>query len=294
MSILNADRRPLVDRVLGDSPSTGLMDGARTAGCFNDLGNCSHAQIDTELNSVFQASNALPRNYFQDYATPMDWKQRLNETFAETGWSKAELGRRADVSYDNVIKYLAGAVDQPRGDTLKKLATALEVDPLWLEKGIDPAGEVTSTVPLMGFVGAGGEIDPDFEQIPPDGLDQIIVPFSLPGDMIALQVKGVSMLPRYDPDDVLIVWREQRRALHTFYGEEAAVRTTEGRRYLKVIQKSGDAIDLISWNDHPLRDVRLEWIGEIYSTIRASQLRRVASHVAKQGGLQGQLKLKSA
>lgn len=243
---------------------------------------------------MFQEPNALTLNYFQHYPSGMDWKQRLNEKFADTGWSKAELGRRAGVSYDNVIKYLAGAVEQPRGDTLAKLARALSVDPLWLEKGIDPTGEIVSTVPLMGYVGAGGEIDPEFEQVPPDGLDQIEVPFALPGDMIALQVKGVSMLPRYDPDDVLIVWREQRRALHTFYGEEAAVRTTEGRRFLKVIQKSGDAIDLISWNDHPIKDVRLEWIGEIYSTIRASQLRRVSRAIDRQGGLQGNLALRTA
>lgn len=223
----------------------------------------------------------------------MDWKQRLHETFEATGWKKAELARRSGVSYDNVIKYLSGAVDQPRGDTLAKLAAALSVDPLWLEKGIDASGDIWSTVPLMGFVGAGGEIDPEYEQVPEDGLDQIQVPFALPGDMIALQVKGVSMLPRYDPGDVIIVWRDQRRALHTFYGEEVAVRTTEGRRFLKVLQKSGEAIDLISWNDHPIRDVRLEWIGEIYSTIRASQLSRIGRQIDRAGGVQGQLKLRA-
>lgn len=293
MAILNADRRPLVDRVFRDRPSAGVRDGAGTAGGFDDLSKGSHAHIDTELNSVNQASNALTLNFFQGYALSMDWKQRLQEAFEATGWKKAELARRADVPYDNVIKYLSGTVDQPRGDTLPKLADALGVDRLWLEKGIDPSGDAWSAVPLMGFVGAGGEIDPEFEQVPPDGLDQIQVPFALPGEMIALQVKGISMLPRYDPDDVLIVYREQRRALHTFYGEEAAVRTTEGRRFLKVIQKSGEAIDLISWNDHPIRDVRLEWIGEIYSTIRASQLRRVSRQIDRAGGLQGQLKLRA-
>lgn len=248
--------------------------------------------MHTELNSMFQERNELTLNFFQHYAFGMSWKHRLNEKFRDTGWSKAELGRRADVSYDNVIKYLAGAVDQPRGDTLTKLATALGVDPLWLEKGIDQTGDAMSVVPLMGYVGAGGEVEPDYEQVPSDGLEQIEVPFSLPGDMIALQVKGISMLPRYDPDDVLIVWREQRRALHTFYGEEAAVRTTDGKRFLKVIQKSGEAIDLVSWNDHPIKDVRLEWIGEIYSTIRASQLRRVTRSIDRQGGLQGNLPLR--
>ena len=41
----------------------------------------------------------------------MDWKTRLAESFAATGWKKAELARRADVPYDNVIKYLSGAVE---------------------------------------------------------------------------------------------------------------------------------------------------------------------------------------
>ena len=243
---------------------------------------------------MFQASNALRLNYFQHYPRGMDWKKRLNEAFTAKGWNKAELSRRAEVSYDNVNKYLAGKVDKPRGDTLVRLARALEVDALWLEKGIDTSESGWSSVPLMGFVGAGGEISPEFEQIPEDGLEQVEVPFPLPGDMIALQIRGVSMMPRYDPGDVLVVWREQQRALHTFYGEEAAVRTTDGRRFLKVIEKSGESIDLISWNDLPIRDVKLEWIGEIHSTVRARQLKRIARQIEKQGGIQGQLRLKPA
>jgi len=62
----------------------------------------------------------------------MDWAERLNEKFAATGWSKSELARRADVPYDNVLKYLSGPVKQPRGDTLPKLAAALGTDEAWL------------------------------------------------------------------------------------------------------------------------------------------------------------------
>lgn len=68
----------------------------------------------------------------------MTWADRLRQAFEAKDWSKAELSRRAKISYDSVNKYLSGAVDKPRGDALDRLAAALGVDPLWLEKGIEP------------------------------------------------------------------------------------------------------------------------------------------------------------
>jgi len=64
-------------------------------------------------------------NLIPGYTNRMEWHERLNARFAATGWSKAELAKRAGVSYDNVLKYLAGAVKQPRGDIMGKLAKAL-------------------------------------------------------------------------------------------------------------------------------------------------------------------------
>jgi 7-cyano-7-deazaguanine reductase len=64
-----------------------------------------------------------------------DWKFRLKKSFFATGWSKAELARRSGIQYDSLSKYLDGKVEQPRGDSLLKLARALEVDLLWLRDG---------------------------------------------------------------------------------------------------------------------------------------------------------------
>ncbi len=167
------------------------------------------------------------------------------------------------------------------------------VDPGWILFGSDAGDESASIVPLMGYVGAGAQIEPDFEQTPPEGLDQIHIAIPIPDDMIAFQVKGISMLPRYDEGDVIIVWREQKRATDSFLGEEAAVRTRDGRRFLKTIRRGEKGYTLISWNDHPIEDQEIEWVGEIYVTIRANQLQRMVNQINRQGGIQGQLKLRA-
>lgn len=61
-----------------------------------------------------------------------------------------------------------------------------------------PTGEIElrTSAPVMGFVGAGAEIEPDYEQVPPEGLATVTLPFPLPDDMIAFEVRGDSMLPR--------------------------------------------------------------------------------------------------
>ena len=85
----------------------------------------------------------------------------------------------------------------------------------------------------MGLVGAGAAIEPDFGKVPPAGLHTVDLPFPVPDGLIGFEVRGDAMLPRYDDGDVIVVWREQRRPTEGFIGEEAAVRTEEGRRYLK-------------------------------------------------------------
>lgn len=155
-----------------------------------------------------------------------------------------------------------------------------------------PAESVTTSVPLMGFLGAGATVEPDFEQVPPEGLDQIDVPFMLPAEMIAFKVVGTSMMPAFRPDAIIVVHREQRKPIESFYGVEAAVRTSDGRRFIKTINRGTEpgAVNLISWNDPvPIENVRLEWIGEVFAILPPSAVRSAA----RNGGIQGRLALPS-
>ncbi len=49
------------------------------------------------------------------------------------------------------------------------------------------------------------------------------------------------MLPKYENGDIIVVYREQRHPISSFYGEEAAVRLKTGERYLKTIERGKSA-----------------------------------------------------
>jgi repressor LexA len=134
-----------------------------------------------------------------------------------------------------------------------------------------------NSVPIMGRVGAGAVIEPESEQIPPEGLGEVELPFPISEETIAFEVAGDSMLPKYENGDIIVVYRDQRHPLVSFYGEEAAVRLKSGERYLKTIErgKSASLVNLTSFNAKPINGVKLEWIGEICVTLPRAQIERL-------------------
>ena len=139
-----------------------------------------------------------------------------------------------------------------------------------------------NSVPIMGRVGAGAAIEPEHEQVPPEGLGEIELPFPISEETIAFEVSGDSMLPKYENGDIIVVFKEQQHPVSSFYGEEAAVRLKTGERYLKTIErgKSATQVNLTSFNAKPINGVKLEWIGEICVTLPRGQIERLRTKAA--------------
>jgi repressor LexA len=90
------------------------------------------------------------------------------------------------------------------------------------------------------------------------------------------------MEPKYENGDIIIVYREQRHPLSSFFGEEAAVRLKTGERYLKTIErgKAPSSVNLTSFNAKAINGVKLDWIGEIAVTLPKAQIERMRAKAA--------------
>jgi len=189
----------------------------------------------------------------------------IERGLGKPGKTKGGLARAMGVRPGAVSEILSGL----------RLIKASEIAPIveYLE---------LNSVPIMGRVGAGAVIEPESEQIPPEGLGEVELPFPISEETIAFEVAGDSMMPKYENGDIIVVYREQRHPLLSFYGEEAAVRLKTGERYLKTIErgKSASLVNLTSFNAKPINGVKLEWIGEICVSLPRAQIERLRGKAA--------------
>ena len=184
----------------------------------------------------------------------------------KTGKSKGGLAAAMGVRPGAVSEILGG----------ERLVKASEIIPImeYLELNL---------APIMGRVGAGAVIEPDYEQVPPEGLGDIALPFPIMEETVAFEIVGDSMLPKYESGDVIVVYKDQRHPLSSFYGEEAVVRLKTGERYLKTIErgKSPSVVNLSSFNAKQIVGVKLEWVGEICLSMPKGQLERLRAKSAR-------------
>ncbi len=208
--------------------------------------------------------------------------EKLSFIMEATGWRQADLAEKLSVTQACISRWFSGA--DPRGEHRDKITEIYNAITGKMEITRNTESLSKSYVPLMGYVGAGGKIEPDFGEMSPDGLGVVEIPFSMPADMVAFRVRGDLMLPVYREGHIIIVYRNQTKPLEAFYGEEAVVQTSDGRRFIKTIMRGAEGVNLISWNATPIEGVKLKWIGEIFAILPRQALRHVDKNVGYRAG----------
>jgi repressor LexA len=197
----------------------------------------------------------------------------IREIMEAKNLNQVRLSKLIRVSQGTVSKWMSGQ-QGPRLEEWARVLRLIEGDATLKHLRYTADG---SSAAIMGRVGAGSIIEPDIEQVPPEGLDSYTLPFPVPAEMIGFIVDGDSMYPKYEPGDIIVVYKDQRQAMTAYIGQNVVVRTEDGRRYLKRIFAGSkpDLYRLESFNAAPIHDVSIAWIGEIYATVPAGQVFRV-------------------
>lgn len=133
--------------------------------------------------------------------------------------------------------------------TLSRLAGALDVEVTELI--------AAPRVPVVGYIGAGGSVI--FEDLGND--ETVLRPPNVSMKLVALVVRGDSMLPKYNDGDIIYIGRDHDGVLPDYIGRDCAVRLTTGETYIKQLMKGSEEgrFTLISLNAPPMENVEVQW-----------------------------------
>lgn len=188
-------------------------------------------------------------------------RREIESAMKAKGFSKRSLSKAAELS-ESAVRDLLTRTDNPGIGTLTKIAEALEMP-------VDRLTGAGLTVPILGNIGAGGEVifatDPDIELNGDNDLPTVPRPPLVTGRLMALQVVGSSMLPKYEDGDIIYVRRDHEGLLPTYLNRYCAVRTGDGGTFLKVLSPGSEAgrYTLRSLNAPDMENVEVVWASPV-------------------------------
>lgn len=178
------------------------------------------------------------------------FRARLDALMKRQNIGRKPLAKAAGLG-ETAVRDIFTKGDDVRVGTLIKLADYFAIS---VEELIDDPD-----VPLLGRIGAGGTIL--FE--PEEDADGVMVPRppGAGGNVMALEVIGNSMYPKYEDGDVVYVRKDIDGIPHNALNEHCAVRTADGGTFLKILAKGSvpGRYTLRSLNAPDMEDEEVVW-----------------------------------
>lgn len=192
----DADRQPLPDCPVRHRPTGRLRNARGAAAVCNDFWNRLHGSyVILDFKSTRKPKISNPFAIAAQYVRDMTWHDRLRRLVKDKELTMADLSRLSGVPYDSVNKYLRGDIQQPRGNTLDKLAAALETTTIYLTNGLtDRKPLPANPIPIRGSVAAGVWLEAGEKDLEPaDWLPFNPVPQFPHESVYCLKVQGDSL-----------------------------------------------------------------------------------------------------
>lgn len=237
-----------------------------------------------EFNSSFKPNEFRSEKFSTAYGHAVDtkteipWVENLRRELDQRGWSVPELAARMgqrnnQALIDRLYKYLQGRVENPRGDTVGRIARALDM-PVSRLRGEptdthassavadDQQDDRQDAVRVVGYVGAGAAAH--FYAVAQGDLDEVPAPPGATENTVAVEVRGESLGPLFDR---WLVFYDQVRSPVTsdLIGRLCVVGLLDDRVLVKKIRRARNGLyDLISNTDEDtIRGVEIQWAARV-------------------------------
>lgn len=177
------------------------------------------------------------------------------------GWSLDRLAAEAETSKGYLSDLERGSRPTPPGTFLAKLAGALDTTAAALFGDQEqPHDRVRRTVPLVGYVGAGGQAHYGSGDV----LGEVDAPENATEFTVAAEMRGESMGPLLD--GWLVFWDEVRSPVTPdMHGQLCVVGIPDNRVFVKQIRPSSTPglFHLISNAEGPMLDMEILWAAKV-------------------------------
>lgn len=193
--------------------------------------------------------------------------EKIRAIRAAAGLTQTEFADALGTTQSTVTRWERGSI--PSGDLLQAIATFANTTVERLLGTDDLAAVPGGTIPVVGFVGAGSVVLPYDDFARGDGWDHVERPPFVKGQVVAVEVRGDSLLPVAEDGWRLVYAGEQTLEESEIINKLCVVKLADGRMLVKRVMRGSKPgrYHLLSTNAPMIENAEVEWASQVKAII---------------------------